>query len=54
MTNIEEVAVVAVFHMQLNTREAVRFIRGEAKCSETEAQNAITSVATYYKRKEKA
>jgi hypothetical protein len=51
MSNIEEVANVAVFHMQLNTREAVRFIRNETKCTESEAQNAITTVATYYKQK---
>ena len=51
MSNIEEVAVVAVFHMQLNTREAVRYIRGETKCSDAEAVNAITTVATYYKQK---
>lgn len=39
---VEQAANVAIYHMQLNTRAAVRFVVKEAKCSAKEAEEAIS------------
>lgn len=52
MNNIlETAAVTAVFHRQMNTRDAVRFIMTEANVEKTVAEQALLQAVTYYKSK---
>ena len=48
---VDHVANQAVFQLQLNTREAVRFIQRHAQCDEKEATRAVREVATFHKQK---
>jgi hypothetical protein len=50
MSNVETMANQAVFHLQLNTRDAVRFIQRNTGTDETTARRAIRTVATFYKK----
>jgi len=51
MTQAERFANEAVFILQLNTRDAMRYTRRNAACSESAAEAAIKQVLTWYRRK---
>lgn len=51
MSNIEQAAIEATFHLQLNTRDAVAYIQRQAKTDSKTAEQAITAAVTYYKRR---
>ena len=51
MTQAERFANEAVFILQLNTRDAMRYTRRNAACSESAAEVAIKQVLTWYRRK---
>ena len=51
MTKVERAALEAVFHLQLNTTRAVRYIQEQAACTENQAAAAVKQVATSYKTK---
>ena len=38
---IDQAANTAIYHLQLNTRAAVRFVMSETKCSASQAEQAI-------------
>ena len=41
MMTIEQAANTAIFHLQLNTRSAVRYVVSETNCTSKEAERAI-------------
>ena len=45
----ESVATEAVFQMQFNTREAVRYVQRNARVDEKTAQSAVRSVMTFHR-----
>jgi hypothetical protein len=47
---VEKMANEAVFKLQFNTREAVRYVQRNAQVDEVTARLAIKSVATFHKR----
>lgn len=49
MNKIEAAANQAVFQLQLNTNEAVRYIRHQAGCGRDQALAALKSVSTFHK-----
>lgn len=49
MSTLELAAIEAVFHRQLNTNEAVRFIMKQVGVDSTTAERSITEAATHYK-----
>jgi hypothetical protein len=51
MSQVERFANEAVFILQLNTREALRYTQRNASCSEITAQNAVKQVMTWYRQK---
>lgn len=51
MSKIERFANEAVFILQLNTREALRYTQRNAACSESAADAAIKQALTWYRRK---
>lgn len=54
MNATETAALTAVFHMQLNTRDAVHYIMGQAGVDRPTAEQAVTDIATAYKRRRAA
>lgn len=50
MSKIETVANEAIFQLQLNSRDAVKYVSRNAQCSREDAQAAINSVMTSYKK----
>lgn len=48
---VDEAANLAIFHNQLPTPRAVRFVISRAKVSRDKAEVAITSVLTGYKNR---
>lgn len=51
MTQLERFANEAVFILQLNTREALRYTQRNASCSQSAADAAIKQVLTWYRQK---
>lgn len=47
---VEAMANEAVFVLQFNTREAVRYVMRNAQADEKTAQSAIKQVTTFHKR----
>jgi predicted transcriptional regulator len=46
---VERFANEAIFTLQFNTREAVRYVQRNAQVSETQAARAIKEVTTFHK-----
>jgi hypothetical protein len=46
---VERFANEAVFTLQFNTRDAVRYVQRNAQVSETAATQAVRSVVTFHK-----
>jgi hypothetical protein len=46
----EQMANEAIFTLQFNTREAVRYVQRNANATEKEAQTAIKAVTTFHKQ----
>jgi hypothetical protein len=51
MSQVERFANEAVFMLQLNTRDALRYTKRNAACSESAAEAAVKQVMTWYRRK---
>jgi hypothetical protein len=51
MNNIENAAIQATFHRQLNTRDAVRYIMTEGNTDKKTAEQALIDAVTYYKQR---
>jgi hypothetical protein len=51
MSQVERFANEAVFILQLNTREATRYTRRNAGCTEIVAETAIKQALTWYRQK---
>ncbi len=49
--SVTEAANVAIFHNQLPTPRAVRFVTSRARCDRDKALEAISKVMTGYKQK---
>jgi hypothetical protein len=47
---VEKMANEAVFNLQFNTRDAVRYVQRNAQVDEATARSAIKSVTTFHKR----
>lgn len=48
---VETMATQAVFQLQFNTRDAVRYVQRNAGVDEATAKNAVKSVTTFHKTK---
>lgn len=46
---VEAVATEAVFQLQFNTRDAVRYVQRNAKVDEKTAQQAVRQTVTFHK-----
>lgn len=51
MSNIEQAAIEATFHLQLNTRDAVAYVQRQTKTDARTAEQAITAAVTHYKKR---
>tara|TARA_B110000259_G_C13639276_1_gene251623 strand:+ start:124 stop:279 length:156 start_codon:yes stop_codon:yes gene_type:complete len=49
MKNISTAATEAVFHLQMNTRDAVRHVVRQTGCDNRTAEEAVANVLTGYK-----
>lgn len=49
-TQVENVANEAVFRLQFNTRDAVRYVEKNANVSQAVAQSAIRQVMLFHKK----
>jgi len=50
MSRLEAMATEAVFQLQFNTRDAVRYVQRNAQVDYTTAQQAIKQVVTFHRR----
>jgi hypothetical protein len=50
MTQAERMANEAVYTLQLNTRDAVRYIQRNAKCAEDAAAAALKSALSFWRK----
>lgn len=48
-TTTEKVANEAIFQMQFNNRDAVRYVQRNARVDERTAQSAVRAVMTFHK-----
>lgn len=51
MSKVERFANEAVFILQLNSREAARYTRRNAGCTDMVAETAVKQVLTWYRQK---
>lgn len=50
MSRIEAMANEAVFQLQFNTREAVKYVQRNAQVDEASARQAIKQAVTFHKK----